>query len=70
MIPCYSKHILTLSTLGPNLGHVKFHGRIESVHDSSLPHFAAHFVDAGGWVQQEDHSGENWTKWGALALLR
>ena len=50
---------------------MKIHGTIKSVRDSSLPPFAADFVDAGVWIQQEDlPSGETCVKVEASALLR
>ena len=54
-----------------HLSYMKLRGTVTSARDSSLPPFAAEFVDGGVWVQQEDlPSGETWVKTEASVLLR
>jgi len=65
-------HILGPTTYPKNrLSYVKVHGTVKSVPDSSLPPFAADFVDGGVWLQEEVlPSGEPWVKTEGFALLK
>jgi len=65
-------HMLGPTTQPKNhLSYIKLHGTVKSVHDSSFPPFAADFVDAGAWIQQEVlPSGETWFRSDVSTLLR